>query len=95
MNYHLQRTWENLDKIILMVLFLVLVSFHSHMIAVLGGKVDPSDAEQIHWIEDIAGQILAALLTLLVTQKLGAAKEAAPLPAVDNSAPKSNAGSTK
>lgn len=81
MNSHLQHLWANLDKLILFVLFVVLVGFHSHMIAVMGGTVDPSDAEQIHWIEDIAGQILAALLTLLVTQKLaGSTTPAAPAP---------------
>lgn len=78
MNSHLQRLWDNLDKLILAMLFLVLVGFHSHMISAMGGTVDPSDAEQIHWIENIGGQVLAALLTLLVTQKLGGAKEPAP-----------------
>lgn len=78
MNSHLQQLWSNLDKLILTLLFLVLVGFHSHMINAMGGKVDPSDAEQIHWIENIGGQILAALLTLLVTQKLGGTKDAVP-----------------
>lgn len=90
MNTQLQRTWENLDKLILTVLFLVLVGFHSHMIAAMGGTVDPSDAEQIHWVENIGGQVLAALLTLLVTQKMGSTKEPpAPIPGSPDS---TNAG---
>ena len=84
MNSHLEQLWQNLDKLILMVLFLVLIVFHNHMISAMGGTVDPSDAEQIHWIEDIGGQILAALLTLLVTQKMGVSKVPAPVPAPDS-----------
>lgn len=63
------RLWENLDKIILVVLLLVLVGFHSHMIGALGNSVDPSEAQQINWIEGIIGQVLAALLTLFVTDR--------------------------
>ena len=83
MNTHLQHLWDNLDKLILTLLFIILIGFHSHMIAAMGGTVDPSEAEQIHWIEDIGGQVLAALLTLTVTSKLGSApaKPAADSPA--------------
>lgn len=69
MNTHFEKLWENLDKLILVLLLLVLVGVHMHMISAVGNVVDPSESSQVNWLEGIIGQLLAALLTLLVTQK--------------------------
>lgn len=73
---HAQMIWSNLDKLLLVFLLVTLVGVHVHMVGALGNSVDPTEANQLNWIEGIIGQVLAALLTLLVTQVRQQSKEA-------------------
>lgn len=69
MNEHIEFLWNNFDKLILVLLLIILVMMHQHMITAVGNVVDPSESSQINWLEGIIGQVLAALLTLFVTNK--------------------------
>lgn len=69
MNTHLQHLWDNVDKILLVTLLIVTIIIHVHVEHELGGAPDPTLVNEQNWLENIIGQILAALLTLMVTQR--------------------------
>lgn len=69
MNKQVELLWANIDKILLVILFIVLVCVHVHMVGAVGNTVDPSESAQLNWLEGIIGQVLAALLTLFVTDR--------------------------
>jgi len=77
-----ETLWGHFDKLLLAALFLIVTSLTFWTMHHFPGS------EQLHWIENADGQILAALLTLMVGQRMTQRKADEALPAT---APKSDA----
>lgn len=69
MNVHLQHLWDNIDKILLTFLLMTTIVVHVYVEHSLGAAPDPNLVNEQNWLENVIGQILAALLTLMVTQR--------------------------
>ena len=58
------RLWTHFDKLLLAVLFVVVTGLTFWIMHKF------PDSESLHWIENADGQILAALLTMMVGQRM-------------------------
>lgn len=78
---------KNFDKLLLSFLFLLGLIAFLHFSHSMEFYTNTKNAEQlsdvIHWLEEIVGQILAALLTMMVGRSLSASATAGPVPHVE------------
>ena len=63
------KLWGHFDKILLACLFLIVTG------VVFWVMHKFPDSESLHWVENADGQILAALLTLMVGQRMSQRKQ--------------------
>jgi hypothetical protein len=73
----------NFDKLLLSALFLIGIGLFIFLVY----HVDTVDASVLQWLEQIIGQILAALLTLSVGRALARTNDTTPPPSASGQKP--------